>query len=162
MLDPQRVVARQVCELYRRRWRIEDAFALTKRVLDLAYLWTGSSNAVQLQIDATLLFYAVLLTICQQVAPGLGRVRSLSWLAVFMALHGVGIGVCFAHLSSRTISAARRGEEHLTASSIATVRSLGQAFGAATTGLIANAAGLARGGLYRDLQCPHRSRVGHS
>jgi hypothetical protein len=70
---------------------------------------------------------------------------SLTWLAVFMALHGIGIGICFDHLSSRTISAARRGEEHLTASSIGTVRSLGQAFGVATAGLIANAAGLAQG-----------------
>jgi MFS family permease len=70
---------------------------------------------------------------------------SLTWLVVFIALHGVGIGICFAHLSSWTISAARVGEENLTASSIATVRSLGQAFGAATAGLIANAAGLAQG-----------------
>ena len=60
---------------------------------------------------------------------------SLTWLGIFMALHGVGIGICFAHLSSWTISAARRGEEHLTASYMATVRSLGQAFGAATAGL---------------------------
>jgi hypothetical protein len=35
-------------------------------------VWTGSSNAVQLQIYATLMFYAVLLTICQQVAQVLG------------------------------------------------------------------------------------------
>jgi hypothetical protein len=70
---------------------------------------------------------------------------SLAWLGVFMALHGAGIGICFAHLSSWTIAAARAGEENLTASSIATVRSLGQAFGAATAGLIANAAGLAQG-----------------
>ena len=47
VLDPQALSARQVCELYRRRWRIEDAFALTKRLLDLAYVWTGSTNAVQ-------------------------------------------------------------------------------------------------------------------
>ena len=73
VLDPQVLAARHVCELYRRRWRIEDAFALTKRVLDLAYLWTGSANAVQLQIYATLIFYAVLLTICQQVAQVLGE-----------------------------------------------------------------------------------------
>jgi MFS family permease len=70
---------------------------------------------------------------------------SLTWFGVFIALHGVGIGICFAHLSSWTISAARPGEENLTASSIATVRSLGQAFGAATAGLVANAAGLAAG-----------------
>ena len=30
-------------------------------------------NAVQMQIDATLIFYAVLLTICQQVAEFLGE-----------------------------------------------------------------------------------------
>jgi IS4 transposase len=73
VLDPQQLSARQVCELYRRRWRIEDAFALTQRVLDLAYLWTGSTNAVQLQLYATLIFYAVLLTLCQQVAEVLGE-----------------------------------------------------------------------------------------
>jgi IS4 transposase len=73
VLDPQVVSARQVCELYRRRWRIEDAFALTKRLLDLAYVWTGSTNAVQLQIYATLIFYAVLVTIGQQMAQALGE-----------------------------------------------------------------------------------------
>src|SRR5206468_6522161 len=68
VLDPRLLSARQVCELYRRRWRIEDAFLLTKRVLDLAYLWKASSNGVQLQLYATLLFYSVLLSVCQQVA----------------------------------------------------------------------------------------------
>jgi Transposase DDE domain len=88
VLAPQRLSARQVCELYRRRWRIEDAFALTKRVLDLAYLWTGSTNAVQLQIYATLIFYAVLLTICQQVAQVLEEpLERISVEMVFRALY---------------------------------------------------------------------------
>jgi Transposase DDE domain len=88
VLDPQMLSARQVCELYRRRWRIEDAFALTKRVLDLAYLWTGSTNAVQLQIYATLIFYAVLLTICHQVAQALGEpLERISVEMVFRALY---------------------------------------------------------------------------
>ena len=88
VLDPQVLSARQVCELYRRRWRIEDAFALTKRVLDLAYLWTGSSNAVQLQIYATLMVYAVLLTICQQVAQVLGEpLERISVEMVFRAFY---------------------------------------------------------------------------
>src|SRR5215467_10364758 len=52
---------------------------------------------------------------------------------------GPGVGRWHAH------AAARQGEEHLTASSIATVRSLGQAFGAAMAGLVANVAGLAEG-----------------
>jgi hypothetical protein len=73
VLDAQVWSARQVCELYRRRWRLEDACALTKRLLDLAYVWTGSTNAVPWQIDATLMFYAVLVTICQQVAQALGE-----------------------------------------------------------------------------------------
>jgi hypothetical protein len=88
VLDPQVLSARQVCELYRRRWRIEEAFAVTKRVLDLAYLWTGSANAVQLQIYATLLFYAVLLTICQQVAQVLGEpLERISVEMVFRAFY---------------------------------------------------------------------------
>jgi len=70
---------------------------------------------------------------------------SLVRLVSFVVLHGIGIGICFAHLSSWTISAAYEGEANLTASSIATVRSLGQACGAATAGLIANTAGLAQG-----------------
>ena len=40
---------------------------------DVAYVWTGSTNAVQLQIAATLMFYAVLLMIGQQVAEVVGE-----------------------------------------------------------------------------------------
>jgi hypothetical protein len=88
VLDPHVLSARQVCELYRRRWRIEDAFALTKRRLDLAYVWTGSTNAVQLQIYATLLFYAVLVTLCQQVAQALGEpLERISVEMVFRAFY---------------------------------------------------------------------------
>ena len=73
VLDPQGLSARQVCELDRRRGRIEDACALPKRLLDVASVWTGSTNAVPLQIYATLIFWAVLVTICQQVAQALGE-----------------------------------------------------------------------------------------
>jgi len=31
-----------VADLYRRRWRIEEAFHTVKRLLGLSYLWTGS------------------------------------------------------------------------------------------------------------------------
>src|SRR5918995_4589750 len=88
VLAPQVLSARQVCELYRRRWRIEDAFALTKRLLDLAYVWTGSTNAVQLQIYATLIFYAVLVSICQQIAQVLGEpLERISVEMVFRAFY---------------------------------------------------------------------------
>jgi MFS family permease len=66
-------------------------------------------------------------------------------LVGFVVLTGLGIGACFAHLSSWTIAMARPGEEELTASCIPTAQSLGLAFGAATAGAIANAAGLAAG-----------------
>ena len=88
VLDPQLLSARQVCELYRRRWRIEDAFLLTKRVLDLAYLWKTSPNGIQLQIYATLIFYAVLLTLCQQLAQALCEpLERISVEMVFRALY---------------------------------------------------------------------------
>jgi hypothetical protein len=84
VLEPQRLSARQVCELYRRRWRIEDAFARTKRVLDVSDWWTGSTKAGQLQLYATLMCSAVLLTLCQQVAEVLGE--PLERIAVEMVL----------------------------------------------------------------------------
>jgi len=88
VLDPRLLSARQVCELYRRRWRIEDAFLLTKRVLDLAYLWKASSNGVQLQLYATLLFYSVLLSVCQQVAVVLQQpLERISVEMVFRAFY---------------------------------------------------------------------------
>jgi Transposase DDE domain len=71
VLDPQVLSAQQVCDLYRQRWRIEEAFLLTKRLLGLAYLWVGGSNGVQIQLYATWIFYAVLLDVCAQVALAL-------------------------------------------------------------------------------------------
>lgn len=61
---------------------------LTKRVLDLADLWTASANGVQLQIYATLIFYAVLLNLCQQVAQALSQpLDRISVEMVFRALY---------------------------------------------------------------------------
>lgn len=71
VLDPDLLSAQQVCDLYRQRWRIEEAFLLTKRLLGLAYLWVGGSNGVQIQLYATWIFYAVLNDLCAQVADAL-------------------------------------------------------------------------------------------
>lgn len=88
VLDPTQLSARDVCELYRRRWRIEDAFLVTKRVLDLAYLWKASANGVQLQLYATFLFYLVLLNVCQQVAQSLNEpLERISVEMVFRAFY---------------------------------------------------------------------------
>lgn len=68
VLDPQVLPPLVVADLYRRRWRIEDAFHTAKRLLGLAYLWTGSVNGIQLQIWATWLFYAMLVDLGDAVA----------------------------------------------------------------------------------------------
>jgi hypothetical protein len=71
VLDPNILPAYVVADLYRRRWRIEEAFNLVKRLLGLSYLWTGSLNGVKLQIWGTWLFYAVLVDLGDAVADEL-------------------------------------------------------------------------------------------
>jgi hypothetical protein len=71
VLDPTVLSAAQVADLYSRRWRIEEAFSLVKRLLGLAYLWTGGENGIQLQIWATWLLYAVLVDLSDAVAEEL-------------------------------------------------------------------------------------------
>ena len=68
VLDPQRLSVVDVVCLYPYRWHIETTFLLVKRLLDLAYLWVGSINGVQLQVWATFLFYAILIDLCDEVA----------------------------------------------------------------------------------------------
>jgi Transposase DDE domain len=41
VIDPHILPPYVVADLYRRRWRIEQAFNTVKRLLDLSYLWTG-------------------------------------------------------------------------------------------------------------------------
>ena len=59
--------------LYRQRWRVEDAFALVKRLLGLAYFYGGAENAVEMQLWATWLLYAVLVDLTDAVAEALER-----------------------------------------------------------------------------------------
>ncbi len=46
VLDPTILPPYVVADLYRQRWRIEQAFNTVKRLLDLSYLWTGSINGI--------------------------------------------------------------------------------------------------------------------
>ena len=71
VLDPAVLPANIVADLYRRRWRIEEAFLFVKRLLNLAYLWTGSLNGVLLQVWATWLFFALLVDLGDAVAEEL-------------------------------------------------------------------------------------------
>jgi len=71
VLDPTQLPPYVVADLYARRWQIETAFNLVKRLLGLSYIWTGSLNGVKLQIWATWLFYAILLDLADAVADQL-------------------------------------------------------------------------------------------
>jgi hypothetical protein len=71
VLDPNVLPPAVVADLYRRRWRIEEAFLIVKRVLNLSYLWTGSENGILLQIWSTWLFFAVLVDLGDEVAEDL-------------------------------------------------------------------------------------------
>jgi len=72
VLDPTVLPPFVIADIYRRRWRIEEAFNTVKRLLNLSYLWTGSLNGIQLQIWATWLFYALLIDLGDAVADRLG------------------------------------------------------------------------------------------
>ncbi len=71
VVDPGQLSAQTVADLYRRRWRIEEAFLTVKRLLGLSYLWTGSENGVLLQVWATWLFFGVLVDLGDEVAEAL-------------------------------------------------------------------------------------------
>ena len=74
--------------LYRRRWRIEEAFLIVKRLPDLAYLWTGSQNGILLQVWSTWLFYAVLIDLGDDVAEELNKpFDTISLEMVFRGLY---------------------------------------------------------------------------
>lgn len=71
ILDPEVLPPYVVIDLYGKRWRIEDAFNVVKRLLGLSYLWTGSINGIKLQIWATWLFYSILVDLGDAVADEL-------------------------------------------------------------------------------------------
>jgi len=71
VLDPSVLPTADVVDLYGRRWSIESAFLLVKRLLGLAYLWRESYNAIALQVWGSWLLYAVLLDLCGAIAQEL-------------------------------------------------------------------------------------------
>ena len=88
VVDPQMLSAQQVCDLYRRRWSIEDGFRITKRLLGLSYLWVGGRNGVQIQLFATWIFYLVLNDLCSQVAIALNQPKEV--ISVEMIFRSIG------------------------------------------------------------------------
>jgi hypothetical protein len=73
VLDPRQLPAALVAGLYAQRWRIEDAFNVIKRLLGLAYFWTGSINGVMVQVWATWILYAALIDLTDAVAEALRK-----------------------------------------------------------------------------------------
>jgi predicted MFS family arabinose efflux permease len=65
-------------------------------------------------------------------------------IAVSIALAGVGVGTCWAHVGNVVLGAARRDEEEATAALIPSTQLFAIAFGSALCGIVANAAGLSR------------------
>jgi IS4 transposase len=87
VLDPELLPAEYVVALYWQRWRIEDSFNVIKRLLGLAYFWTGSSNGIQNQVWATWLLYAVLVDLTDAVAEAL--VQPFQALSMEMVYRGL-------------------------------------------------------------------------
>lgn len=72
-LESERLPTAYLVALYWQRWRIEDAYAIVKRLLGLAYFWCGAQNAVEIQVWATWLLYVVLVDLTDAVAEALNQ-----------------------------------------------------------------------------------------
>lgn len=88
VLDPDALSLPDVVDLYSRRWDVETAFLLVKRLLGLSYLWTGAHNGIAMQVWATWLLYAVLVDLADDVADTLGvPLERVSLEMVFRGLY---------------------------------------------------------------------------
>jgi len=89
-LDPLDLPITHAAALYAQRWRVEDAFAIAKRLLGLAYFYGGAQNAVEMQLWATWILYAVLVDLTDAVAEALERpFAELSMEMVYRSLYFV-------------------------------------------------------------------------
>jgi hypothetical protein len=87
-LEAERLPTAYLVALYWQRWRIEDAYAIAKRLLGLAYFWCGAQNAVEIQVWATWLLYAVLADLTDSVAEALNQpFAALSMEMVYRSLY---------------------------------------------------------------------------
>jgi hypothetical protein len=86
-LDAEQLPAHYLVALYWQRWRIEDAYNAIKRLLGLAYFWCGAQNAVEMQLAASWILFAVLVDLTDAVAETLKkRFAALSLEMVYRSL----------------------------------------------------------------------------
>ena len=72
VLDPTVLAVADIVDLYGRRWTIEEAFGVTKRLLGLRYLWSGAANGIALQVWASWLLYATVVDLSDAIAQEKG------------------------------------------------------------------------------------------
>jgi hypothetical protein len=72
-LEPAHLPVEYAVALYWQRWRIEDSYAIVKRLLGLAFFYSGAQNAIQMQLWATWILYAILVDLSDEVAQQLNK-----------------------------------------------------------------------------------------
>ena len=88
VIDPGRLPPEVVLALYAQRWHIEDAFNVVKRLLGLAYFWSGGLNAILVQIWATWVLFAALVDLTDSVAQAMDLpFQAISMEMVFRGLY---------------------------------------------------------------------------
>jgi hypothetical protein len=87
VLDPAILPPVYVVALYWQRWRIEEAYLVVKRLLGLAYFASGAQNAIQTQLWATWILYAVLTDLTDAVAEALKQ--PFAMISVEMVYRGL-------------------------------------------------------------------------
>ena len=88
VIDPQRLPPEVILALYTQRWRIEDAFNLVKRLLGLAYFWTGALNGILVQLWTSWVLFAVLVDLTDNVAQAMDLpFHAISMEMVFRGLY---------------------------------------------------------------------------
>jgi len=98
--------------------------------------WSGGRERLALTAGPLIAFASLL---CITL---IARMPGLEFLTAAAFMMGFGVGAYNVHLVARTLERAAPGEQRTTAAALSSVRSLGTAFGAAITGVIAHAAGL--------------------
>lgn len=85
---PTRLPPEVLLALYAQRWHIEDAFNVVKRLLGLAYFWSGALNGVLIQLWATWVLFAALVDLTDSVAQALDLpFQAISLEMVFRGLY---------------------------------------------------------------------------